>query len=277
MKIMELLELRGLVDTAHTKFVRHQVTGVDLTELMILGYLDRYQRVQARPVFKDCRFIVSFIGLTQSRARFLGVYRVNGVRLVKDEPAPEGYPLLEKPDYYYYDLEKMDNFADLEERIIINWGARAWHQWSHTIGNSEVIELLPRGYTRPFPGYLDFILSHDELVRICRNPEANAEWFHKLSAVGGIYLITYNEKLYVGSAYGEGGIFGRWQQYAANGHGGNAKLEALHVTDPDCYKHFRYSILRTLPLSIPKKEIILAEVLTMEKLGSRSINIGLNN
>ena len=116
MKIIELLELRGLVDTAHTKFVRHQVTGVDLTELMILGYLDRYQRVQARPVFKDCRFIVSFIGLTQSRARFLGVYRVNGVRLVKDEPAPEGYPLLEKPNYYYYDLEKIDNYANRSDQ-----------------------------------------------------------------------------------------------------------------------------------------------------------------
>jgi hypothetical protein len=276
---MELLNLRGLNDTTKVKFVRHQDSHVDLTELMILGYLDRYQRVQSRPVFKNCDFIVSFIGLSQSRARFLGVYRVNGVRFVKDVPAPADYPLPEEPDYFCYDLEKIEGFADLEERIIIDWGksARAWHQWSQTIGDSEVIELLPRGYTRPFPGYLDFILSHDELVRICTNPEANVEWFHKLSAVGGIYLITYNEKLYVGSASGEDGILGRWQEYAVNGHGGNVKLEALQAADPDCYKHFRYSVLRTLPLSTPKKEIIFAEVLTMEKLGSRSVSIGLNS
>ena len=51
-----------------------------------------------------------------------------------------------------------------------------WHQWVRKDNDKEVVELLPKGYTRPWPGYLDFILSHDELVRICHSPEANREW-----------------------------------------------------------------------------------------------------
>ena len=48
-----------------------------------------------------------------------------------------------------------------------------------------------------------------------------------------IYLISdvTTGKRYVGSAYGEGGIWSRWCEYASNGHGGNVELRKL-VTDP---------------------------------------------
>lgn len=88
--------------------------------------------------------------------------------------------------------------------------------WVAENEDKEVVELLPQGYTRPWPDYLDFILTHDELVRICSNPEANREWVHKLTAVAGVYLITHAGNQYVGSAYGREGIYGR---FAGRGFG----------------------------------------------------------
>ena len=48
-------------------------------------------------------------------------------------------------------------------------------------------------------------------------------------SVKGIYLITdiASRKCYVGSSYGDQGIWSRWCSYIASGHGGNAELRAL--------------------------------------------------
>ena len=63
----------------------------------------------------------------------------------------------------------------------------------------------------------------------------------------GIYLITdiASRKCYVGSAYGEQGIWSRWCSYIASGHGGNAELRAL-ASDTSlgyCRKSFRFALL----------------------------------
>lgn len=273
--VIELLKLRKLDTSASIKFARHQDQRIDLYDLMISGHLARYQSVQSRPVFRDCAYIISFFGLPRSQARFLGVYRKLGERRVKDVAPPEGYPIPEAPEWFYYDLEQVPGFEDLQERIIIHWGKAAikWHQWVAEDNDKEVVEILPAGYTRPWPGYLDFILTHDELVRICNNPEANREWVHKLSAVAGVYLITHEDKQYVGSAYGKEGIYGRWKQYAHSGHGGNVQLEKLMALQPDSHKQFHYSILRELPKSMSKKEVIGIEMLCQQKLGSRAFGL----
>jgi hypothetical protein len=46
-----------------------------------------------------------------------------------------------------------------------------------------------------------------------------------LKATGGVYLLVHRERahLYVGSATGGDGFFGRWRRYQ-NGHGGNVGL-----------------------------------------------------
>ena len=54
-------------------------------------------------------------------------------------------------------------------------------------------------------------------------------WQAALSSISGVYLIldTKTGKTYVGSAYGEGGIWQRWSCYAETGHGRNVELIAL--------------------------------------------------
>jgi hypothetical protein len=46
----------------------------------------------------------------------------------------------------------------------------------------------------------------------------------------GVYLITdiSNGKMYVGSAYGENMILGRWESYVKTYHGGNVGLKKLN-------------------------------------------------
>ena len=97
--------------------------------------------------------------------------------------------------YYVYDLEEIEGFDDLKNRVVINWGkgALAWHQKMRDKGklrDKEVIEILPKGYVKEFPGFLDFVLRYDELTTIMKSPEANREWHTMLSSVAGIYLIT---------------------------------------------------------------------------------------
>lgn len=93
------------------------------------------------------------------------------------------------------------------------------------MGKSDIIYELEE-----VPGYLDFVLTHEDLKTICENPSSNKDWHRALSAVAGIYIIV--EKIsglqYIGSACGKNGILGRWLSYAQTAHGGNAKLkEAL--------------------------------------------------
>jgi hypothetical protein len=99
--------------------------------------------------------------------------------------------------------------------MVIDWGrgALAWHQ---RIRDKEVLEVLPKGQLKArFRDYLEFALTHSELVELCRAPDANREWRARLAAVAGVYLVLATTTAqYVGSAYGAEGIWGRWAAYA---------------------------------------------------------------
>ncbi len=107
---------------------------------------------------------------------------------------------------------------------------------------------------------------------------AHRDWVTSLSAVAGVYMILAQPTghQYVGSAYGLDGIWGRWSQYAAKGHGGNAKLRDLLVTDGAYPNAFRFSILQVLPKTATKPEVIRWESLYKSKLGSRATGLNLN-
>ncbi|MFN3760161.1 MAG: GIY-YIG nuclease family protein [Algoriphagus aquaeductus] len=99
-----------------------------------------------------------------------------------------------------------------------------------------------------------------------------------LSSIKGVYLISdsLTGKLYVGSAYGEDGIWGRWSQYVStNGHRNNKTLKELISENENYRSNFKFSILMLLPKTITPDEAIKKENLFKEKLGSNSF--GLNN
>lgn len=278
MKLIETLKTYGLNIELKTKLVRHQSSNYDLNRLFVNDQIEFYQSVQGKNIFSNCQQIVSFIGDGGSRSKFIGVFRVLKEKESPSHKWPKEYLYPEMPPgNYLYELEKDGTFRDLEGRLIIDWGlsTRSWHQW---LKEKEIIEMLPTGYVRNFPGYLDFILDFQEMCKIIGSSEANREWHQKLESVAGIYLVTDTNTgmQYVGSAYGSGGILGRWKTYTQTGHGNNDQLKELHKDNQDYCKNFRFTILRTLPKSLTNREVIEVENLYKEKLGTRAFGLNSN-
>ena len=277
--ILDLLTLRGFDPGCKSKLVRHQDNDGTLING---GWLDHYQALQNKRnhVFRDCDFIVALIGDGGTRAKFHGVYRILEERAATPDDIPTDSPMAEwnYQDLYYYELEHQSQYVDFKGRVVIEWG-KATHQWAQHMKNKPVIEIFPPGRTlQPFSDYLDFTLSHQELQKLMANPAAHRDWQSSLSAVAGIYLIlaeTTGEQ-YVGSAYGLSGIWGRWQQYATNGHGGNKLLEQIVIDDPAYPNAFRYSVLQVLPKSTKDAEVNRWETQYKLKLGSRATGLNAN-
>jgi hypothetical protein len=251
------------------KVIRHRSWEYDLDELVRRGQFDLYQWSQAHHIY-NCDQVISFLGVGAHYAKLVGIYDVlrhhEGIR-----PWPEGYmyPEMGTPTHWY-DVKKHSKPADLEHRLVIDWGAspRSWHQW---LTDRPVVEIRPPGFHSVFPGYMDFVLSFTELRQIMDYPDANQSWHQKLSAVGGVYLITDDAsgRQYVGSATGKDGLLGRWRSYAKEGHGGNALLRQLVSSDPEARNSLHFTILCTVSHSISQKEVIEMECLFKRKLGSR--------
>jgi hypothetical protein len=176
-------------------------------------------------------------------------------------------------------LSRDDRFVDLKDRLVIDWGigTRSWVQ-NFKPTKKAVVEVLPAGYVKRFPGFLDFVLRYDELRAIVANPVANREWHRMLGSVAGVYLVldTLTGRQYVGSAYGGGGIMRRWSQYARTGHGGNEQLRALLSERPNAKHDLRFSVLQTLSSSLTSAEVIAYEGLHKLKLGTRAHGLNSN-
>lgn len=109
-------------------------------------------------------------------------------------------------------------------------------------------------------------------------PLLEEKWKDKLSAVAGVYLITDTKtgKHYVGSASGaQGGIWGRWSEYAHTKHGGNKGIVDLVAADDNYCYNFQFSILEVFPLKKDSQEVLEYEKLYKKKLMSYS-PLGLN-
>ncbi|MCM2999970.1 GIY-YIG nuclease family protein [Paenibacillus cellulositrophicus] len=284
MILSELVAMRGFDLSKRIKLVRHQDSNYDTKHLYSHGLLDFYQSVQSKDVFGNCEYILSFLGYERSMAIYIGAYKVLSKSQFdrRNNNVPENYPYMEILDQplFHYQLQKVDLLNDLIDRMVIDWGnaTRSWYQWLSNSNPKQVIEILPSGYVKEFPGFDDLILTFDELYTIVNSPDSNRTWHTMLSSVAGVYLITdmTNGSQYVGSASGERGIMGRWRGYTETPHGGNINLISLLQADPDRYRNFQYSILRTLPKSLTRTEVIGFEKKYKQKLGSRAFGLNGN-
>jgi hypothetical protein len=138
--------------------------------------------------------------------------------------------------------------------------------------NLEALEILREPYSgRAFPGYEDIDLSFEALETLVRNDRS--DWKAPLSSVKGIYLLTDTNtgKRYVGSAYGDEGIWSRWSSYIYSGHGGNTELRAL-AEGPNldyCRSHFRFALLEYRSNGTPDDIIIERESFWKRILSTR--------
>ncbi|AML51046.1 GIY-YIG nuclease family protein [Falsihalocynthiibacter arcticus] len=148
-------------------------------------------------------------------------------------------------------------------------------QYEHFI----VSELLSAKYTgRAFPGYGSVNLSFQELESLIAH--SRQDWATALGHVKGVYLITdiNSQRRYVGSAYGELGVWARWSTYANLGHGGNAGMRKL-LEDHDldyCRRYFKFTLLEHLDARTDDSVVLNREGYWKQVLDTRHTETGLN-
>lgn len=277
MKLQELLQ--GKINLKKSKLVRHNLTNPEVLENYNNGLLEYYQAIQSPIRFKGTETVISFLGTDGTNAVFQGCYQVGGNSPFKEMAKPNGLVVgNDTNECVFYQMTKTDVLAELKDRLVIEWGKGTINWCQNGTTEKEVLEIRPIISEISFVSYDKTVLSFDKLREIVFNRAVHKEWESKLSAVAGIYLITDTKtgKHYVGSASGEqGGIWGRWSEYAHTKHGGNKRLMELITADADYCRNFQYSILEVFPIKRDKHEVLEYEQLYKRKL--LSIQYGLND
>jgi hypothetical protein len=221
------------IDPTHVKLVRHQDTRYEGRPSPYQlwqaadGRLDLYQQIQNRHIFNGARLLASFVATPLNETLFVGIYENKGVK--KAAPGLID-PISDKnvAGLNFYDLVLIPKLKEYCGRLIIEWGPgyRSWVQLARK-NEKTIVEIHRAAHEPLFPGFLDF---YERLNKLAAVP---AFWRAALSAVAGIYLLTNPDtgKQYVGSAQGLGGFWGRWEQYAASGHGGNRRMQDIPAAD----------------------------------------------
>lgn len=168
-----------------------------------------------------------------------------------------------------FEYENLPEYEKYVGRLIVKFKNKAQtmiRNAESVIDNCFVSQLLPDTFDNDiFPGYDKVNVSWQELSRVIEKDN----WKTALQNQKGVYLLTdkSNGKNYVGSAYGENMILGRWRAYIETGHGGNIGLRALNF---DYIKeNFKYSILDIYKSTTDDQIIIDREIWWKDVLQSR--------
>lgn len=226
---------------------------------------DAYQRTHGKPVESSvsrATHIASFFGHQAGKALFVGLYRVAGsVRITRDDywAMPEHRTLIDfgmagltkRDECLLFDLQPLAAMSEWSGRLVCGWPdpERAWRRWA---GNNEfpVQSIAEESLlVAPMPRWQEIVLDWKELHAL------PTSWQAALRQWRGIYYIRdkASGKGYVGSAYGQDNLLGRWLGYAASGHGGNKLLRGLDANG------FEFSILQLLAHDAETEEVVAAE------------------
>lgn len=262
----------------HVLLFRHPLSNKDVKLYYEKGMVREYTAHQGNK-FKNGHYThwAVFMGDQGTLATFYACYEVQGVtadtvdRISPEEPHPEWF----QGENQYFTLVHCDLLREYEQKLVIDWGnsTRMWHQKGT---NPKPVWSIEPEHKEDFPGFENLILSYSELKNIVDNPTIYSNWVTALSSVNAIYLIVdcRSGKQYVGSAYGNDGLWGRWSAYVTTLHGGDKHLIELLCQHPERYQHFQFSILQILPKTVTDEQVIAIESLYKKKL--LSIRFGMN-
>jgi hypothetical protein len=267
-----LLESEG-IDASQVKLLRHSYknrngysTPYDLWRTDSESYL-LYNKIQKKG-FAARKYFASFAVTSIGDVLFTGIFQVENVDAIPDGTVD---PVSGKTKYSvnerFFDLRLVEPLSDLIGKLVIDWG-RAPIVWAQNAENQSkpVLEIRKRFEEPKFPGFEKICHNLDSLVSL---PET---WKEVLRSVQGVYLLRDAEssQLYVGSACGKDGIWGRWEDYISTGHGGNKELKKQKS------RNFVFSILYVAASDATLKELIEVENLWKERLGSRQVGLNAN-
>lgn len=197
---------------------------------------------------------------------FGGIFEVKDKEWI-EEDGWEGYKnIVELTDKHKEYIGRLKIYSSYRSR-------RVRVNFENHYNELEVREILTEKYSgRVFPGYENVDLSFPELETLVNNDRG--DWRTALQSVKGVYMITDTSanKRYIGSAYGEDGVWSRWRDYVTSGHGSNLGLTKLLGHEADltyCRQHFRLFLLERHPMNVGEDEIIARESFWKEILLSR--------
>lgn len=177
-----------------------------------------------------------------------------------------------------YEVELQELHKDMIGRLIIDFnryqGLRGRSfKLENYFDNFKISQILKRSYDGiNFPGYENISIDFPELQSIFKYQKT--DWKAALENIKGVYVIfdKSNGKKYVGSAYGDSGVWSRWSNYAGTGHGFNDELTKLISQKGIGYarKHFRFCLLEYRPSRTDDSIIINRESYWKNALLSRT-------
>lgn len=187
-----------------------------------------------------------------------------------------------KNNAHSYKVELTTQFSSLIGRLKIKWkrsGRAKSRNLETLIEHFDVSEILKEPYSgEQFCGYEN--INHDFEILENIFAHSKSDWKAALENVKGVYLIfdKSNGKKYVGSAYGDMGIWARWSTYMTTGHGYNDELtKVINKKGLDyARENFRLSLLEYRPMKTDDDKIIERENYWKEALLSRG-KFGYNN
>ena len=182
-----------------------------------------------------------------------------------------------------YTVETVPECDKYEGRLLLRFDnagmrGRAFYLENY-IDHFQVDALFPSPYAgESFCGYSNINHGFDVLEPIFQNERY--DWKAALSSVKGVYLIVdrSNGRKYVGSAYGEGGVWARWACYIGTGHGWNDGLTKLVTANGKEYarQNFMFSLLEIAADTTPNDHLIEREAYWKRVLMAREFGYNKN-
>jgi hypothetical protein len=227
------------IDPRHVIVMRHRPHEPELRK--VLPWLaaekpdvfNAYQQTQSEKVERamlEAKSVASFIGHEPGKALFFGLYSIGKTRpLTYDEywkvPAyvqmklfgMVGFTARNRSSILWFDLAPTDFCITWKGKLVVGWPPpeRSWWRRAHRNVFPVHAVLEDSALAAAMPAWEQINLGWDELRVL------PSRWREALSHWRGIYYI-YDQacaKGYVGSAYGEANLLGRWVSYTEHSSG----------------------------------------------------------
>ena len=245
-----------------------------------------YQQTQGKKLEKVMQslagvgYIASFIGTEAGKALFVGLYSIGEAKplaymaylnipavITLKEHGYNDLPEDRQASILWFDLTLTDILAPWKGKLIVDWPPPdlSWWRWAHR-NEMPIHAILEDSMLSILPKWDKIDFSWNELsILPMKLRDILSQW-------RGIYYIfdTSDQKGYVGSAYGEENLLGRWKNYSVSGHGGDV---LLRQRDP---QYFRFTILELVAPVMKPKEVIELETSWKLRLHTHNPN-GLND